>query len=193
MVHLALATVDSTDPNNHSITIPCPSVTPNSKIYFWQFTSPFDNNTYWSTRFPITGADGQLTDPEHATQPNGAPTPWGTGALIEPTLAVAAPSDAPGKAADATGVTTTQSSTSATDSATTSGTQVSTASTSPTAGANAGSKSTSSSAGTATNANDKASKTSVASTTTSTGAATAMSHAPVYVLGAIGVVAAFAL
>jgi len=211
MEHITtLATVDGTDPTNHSITLPCPTVTPNSAIYFYQFTSPFApiSDTTWSTRFPIANADGSsLTPPANPTQPDGKAIAWGTGALVNPSLAVAAPTDVGSKAAGAAGAangttvsgTTNGTTTSGTDAAAgganTSGTQVATVSTSPSAGVNAGTAKSSPSAvaGTSANVNTKASDTSSAPASKNTNAAMTMSHAPLYALGAVAAVAAFAL
>ena len=75
-----MATVDGTTATSNSWT--CPQVTPNSAIYFYQFTSPASNNTYWTTRFAIADANGNTTPPTQQTQPgSGAKIPWGTGAL----------------------------------------------------------------------------------------------------------------
>ncbi|KAI8446201.1 hypothetical protein BY996DRAFT_6422901 [Phakopsora pachyrhizi] len=59
---------------------PCPEVTPNSAIYFYQF-SQHNAETTWTTRFTIASADGQTTPPANPNQPNGQPIPWGIGAL----------------------------------------------------------------------------------------------------------------
>jgi len=75
-----VATVDGTTATSNSWT--CPQVTPNSAIYFYQFTSPASNNTYWTTRFAIADANGNTTPPSEQTQPGtGDKIPWGTGAL----------------------------------------------------------------------------------------------------------------
>ncbi|KAI8343171.1 hypothetical protein BC941DRAFT_410599 [Chlamydoabsidia padenii] len=57
-----------------------PEVKPNAAIYFFMFTNAAGDSA-WTTRFGITGADGQLATPEHATQPTGEKIPWGVGAL----------------------------------------------------------------------------------------------------------------
>lgn len=83
MVHLTtVATVDATATTTFSWT--CPQVTPNSAIYFYQFTSPGSNVTMWTTRFAIADTTGQTTPPSQATQPGGQAIPWGTGALSNP-------------------------------------------------------------------------------------------------------------
>ncbi|CAO3585989.1 unnamed protein product [Absidia cylindrospora] len=56
-----------------------PEVKPNAAVYFFMFSNGKDSA--WTTRFGITGADGVLAEPEHATQPTGEKIPWGTGAL----------------------------------------------------------------------------------------------------------------
>ena len=68
-------------------------MTPNSAIYFYQFSSPSaPSNLTWTTRFTIAGADGSTTAPANQTQPDGQSIPWGLGALVDPSTAVAAPS-----------------------------------------------------------------------------------------------------
>ncbi|SAM00483.1 hypothetical protein [Absidia glauca] len=57
-----------------------PEVKPNAAIYFFMFSNGAGQSA-WTTRFGITGADGQLATPEHATQPTGEKIPWGVGAL----------------------------------------------------------------------------------------------------------------
>ncbi|CAO3615616.1 unnamed protein product [Cunninghamella echinulata] len=57
-----------------------PEVAPYSAVYFFKFTNTAGESA-WTTRFGISGADGQLVAPEHATQPNGDKIPWGVGAL----------------------------------------------------------------------------------------------------------------
>ncbi|KDQ61813.1 hypothetical protein JAAARDRAFT_55139 [Jaapia argillacea MUCL 33604] len=85
MVHLTtVVTLDGTDPTKTPYTYPCPEVTPNSAIYFYQFSTPGSTTKYWTTRFTIAGANGQTTPPTNATQPGGAAIPWGTGALVNP-------------------------------------------------------------------------------------------------------------
>ncbi|GAA6008123.1 hypothetical protein JCM10207_007037 [Rhodosporidiobolus poonsookiae] len=55
----------------------CPDVTPNSKIYFYEFAQTGEE-TSWTTRFTIAAADGSTTDPTE-TDSNGIQ--WGTGSL----------------------------------------------------------------------------------------------------------------
>ncbi|RDX54074.1 hypothetical protein OH76DRAFT_1341266 [Lentinus brumalis] len=88
-----IAKLDGTDASAASHTFDCPDVTPNSAIYFYQFSSPANvTATTWTTRFTIAAADGSTTAPANADQPDGSPIPWGTGALVDPSTAVAAPS-----------------------------------------------------------------------------------------------------
>lgn len=62
----------------------CPSVTPNSAIYFYQFTNG-GINPAWTGRFTIASASGATTPPTNATQPDNTGAivniPWGTGRL----------------------------------------------------------------------------------------------------------------
>ncbi|GAA5912146.1 hypothetical protein JCM6882_003067 [Rhodosporidiobolus microsporus] len=55
----------------------CPDVTPNSKIYFYEFAQAGET-TSWTTRFTIAAADGSTTEPTD-TDANGIE--WGTGVL----------------------------------------------------------------------------------------------------------------
>ncbi|KAI0730986.1 hypothetical protein C8Q76DRAFT_614036 [Earliella scabrosa] len=94
MVHIStVATVDGTDASSTTFSYPCPQVTPNSAIYFYQFSTPADPAAItWTTRFTIAGADGSTVPPENDLEPDGQPIPWGVGALVDPSTAVAAPS-----------------------------------------------------------------------------------------------------
>ena len=68
-------------------------VTPNSAIYFYQFSTPAaPTNLTWTTRFTIAAADGSTTSPANQNEPDGQNIPWGTGALVDPSTAVPAPS-----------------------------------------------------------------------------------------------------
>lgn len=101
MVHLTtVVTLDGTNPAVTSYDYPCPAVTPNSAIYFYQFTSPASNTTLWTTRFTLADASGNSTPPTEATQPGtGEAIPWGTGALVNPADATPPPAGAPAAAA----------------------------------------------------------------------------------------------
>ncbi|KAI0751576.1 hypothetical protein C8Q80DRAFT_585163 [Daedaleopsis nitida] len=94
MVHITtVATLDATDASQTTFSYDCPEVTPNSAIYFYQFSSPAEpKNIMWTTRFTIAGADGSTVPPENDTEPDGQNIPWGVGALVDPSKAVAAPS-----------------------------------------------------------------------------------------------------
>jgi len=84
--------IDATDPTKTTFTYPCPQVTPTSAIYFYQFSSSTDpTNLLWTTRFTIAGPNGQTTAPAEKIQPDGQSIPWGTGALVNPSTAVAPP------------------------------------------------------------------------------------------------------
>jgi len=101
MVHLTtVTTLDGTSTTVTTFDYPCPEVTPNSQIYFYQFTSPGANTTLWTTRFTIADASGASTPPTEATQPTtGEAIPWGTGALVNPADATPPPAGAPAAAA----------------------------------------------------------------------------------------------
>ncbi|EIW58390.1 uncharacterized protein TRAVEDRAFT_47544 [Trametes versicolor FP-101664 SS1] len=87
-----ITSFDGTDASKTTFSYPCPEVTPNSAIYFYQFSSPAVPDRQWTTRFTIADASGATTPPTNATQPGGAAIPWGTGALADPSKVVAAPS-----------------------------------------------------------------------------------------------------
>jgi hypothetical protein len=90
MVHLTtVTTIDGTTASTFDY--PCPSVTPNSAIYFYQFTSPNSPNALWTGRFAIADAGGKTVPPTQNTQPNGEAIPWGTGALTDPSSATPPP------------------------------------------------------------------------------------------------------
>ncbi|EKM50580.1 uncharacterized protein PHACADRAFT_263931 [Phanerochaete carnosa HHB-10118-sp] len=91
-----VATVDGTDATKTSFDYPCPQVTPNSAIYFYQFTSPNTSDVTWTTRFAIADASGNTTPPANSTQPNGDSISWGIGTLVDPSTAVPEPSSGTG-------------------------------------------------------------------------------------------------
>jgi len=74
-----ITTIDATKQTKY--VYPCPEVSPNSAIYFYEFTSSSSTEKYWTTRFTITDADGNSTPPTETTQPNGDKIAWGTGML----------------------------------------------------------------------------------------------------------------
>ncbi|KAM0787060.1 hypothetical protein ACM66B_006323 [Microbotryomycetes sp. NB124-2] len=69
-----------------TFTFACPEVTPNSAIYFLQFTQD-GADPQWTTRFTIAASDGSTTRPQYTTQPDGSAVPWGLGALADGTVA----------------------------------------------------------------------------------------------------------
>jgi len=97
MIHLkTVGTVDGTIatlPNETfaEFDYPCLDVTPNSAIYFYQFSSPLFADLLWTTRFTIAGPQGQTTPPPNQTQPDGEAIPWGDGALVDPSQGDAPP------------------------------------------------------------------------------------------------------
>jgi len=76
-----ITTIDATKETKY--VYPCPKVSPNSAIYFYEFTSSSSNETYWTTRFTITDEAGNSTPPTESAQPNGDKIPWGTGVLVD--------------------------------------------------------------------------------------------------------------
>lgn len=94
MIHITTVAqdIDATDATKNSFTYTCPEVTPTSAIYFYQFSSAADpKDLLWTTRFTIAGAGGETTTPSETTQPDGQKIPWGKGALVDPSSAVAPP------------------------------------------------------------------------------------------------------
>jgi len=77
----AITTIDGTKQTQFQY--PCPNVTPNSAIYFYEFSSNSSTQKYWTTRFAITDQNGNSTPPSQPTQSNGDKIPWGTGALAD--------------------------------------------------------------------------------------------------------------
>lgn len=61
------------------------TVNPHAQIYFLQFyNSENATDKAWSTRFTITGEDGDSEKPSHQSQPkSGKNTPWGIGSLSD--------------------------------------------------------------------------------------------------------------
>ncbi|KAI5123196.1 hypothetical protein M0805_003963 [Coniferiporia weirii] len=88
MVHLTtVATLDGTKATSFIYT--CPQVTPNSAIYFYQFSTPAaPQNLTWTGRFAIADTNGKTTDPTETTDG----IEWGTGTLVNAASASAAPS-----------------------------------------------------------------------------------------------------
>lgn len=68
-----------------------PQVSPNSAIYFYEFTSSSSTTKYWTTRFTITDENGNSTPPTEAAQPNGDKIPWGTGTLAGDNSTISSP------------------------------------------------------------------------------------------------------
>jgi hypothetical protein len=93
MVHITTVATGQDGSVDGKFSYTCPEVTPNSAIYFYQFTAPGAINATWTTRFTIASATGATTPPANANQPGpgGAAIPWGVGALVDPSKAVAAP------------------------------------------------------------------------------------------------------
>ncbi|KAK0489436.1 hypothetical protein IW261DRAFT_1325956 [Armillaria novae-zelandiae] len=91
MVHITTVATGQDGTVDGTFNYTCPNVTPNSAIYFYQFTAPASPNTTWVTRFTIAAADGTSTAPANSLEPDGSAIPWGVGALVDPSLAVAAP------------------------------------------------------------------------------------------------------
>ncbi|KAN0109626.1 hypothetical protein V8E52_009063 [Russula decolorans] len=91
-----VATVDgTTSPGTFSY--PCPAVTIHAAIYFYQFSYAGNASDHlWTGRFAIADASGTTVPAPNLTQPDGEGIPWGNGALVDPSKAVAPPSYLPG-------------------------------------------------------------------------------------------------
>ncbi|KAK0468481.1 uncharacterized protein EV420DRAFT_1224872, partial [Desarmillaria tabescens] len=84
LVETVAVGLDGTDSTVTPFTWTCPSVTPYSHIYFYEFTNGNDaDGSKWTTRFTIASPSGETTPPEHSSQPNGDNIPWGTGSTSD--------------------------------------------------------------------------------------------------------------
>jgi len=93
MVHLTTVAQNQDGTQSGTFSFPCPAVTINAPIYFFQYTAPGTSDKEWTTRFTIASSSGQVVAAPNATQPDsGDQIPWGDGALQDPSTAVAAPS-----------------------------------------------------------------------------------------------------
>ncbi|PWN48244.1 hypothetical protein IE53DRAFT_319792 [Violaceomyces palustris] len=73
--------VDGTSNGEGKLQWTAPEVSPNSAIYFFQFSHGGTNLT-WTTRFAIADEDGNTTTPPYSKQPEGPAIPWGEGKLL---------------------------------------------------------------------------------------------------------------
>ncbi|PPQ95968.1 hypothetical protein CVT26_016184 [Gymnopilus dilepis] len=103
MIHLTTVATNQDGTQSGSFSFPCPPVTINAPIYFFQYSAPGTTVKEWTTRFTIASSSGQTVAAPNATQPeSNDPIPWGAGALQDPSTATPAPSfaaddgDAPG-------------------------------------------------------------------------------------------------
>jgi hypothetical protein len=72
-------------------------VTIHAAIYFYQFSYAGNASDHlWTGRFAIADASGTTVPAPNLTQPDGEGIPWGNGALVDPSKAVAPPSYLPG-------------------------------------------------------------------------------------------------
>jgi len=107
-----VATVDTTSASATTYTWPCPAVTPNSAIYFYQFSHSTEPNVLqWTTRFAIASTTGAVTAPANSVQPDAmhSAIPWGIGALVDPSTAKPAPAYITGEGVEGTTVNSTVS------------------------------------------------------------------------------------
>ncbi|KAM5531465.1 hypothetical protein V8D89_014855 [Ganoderma adspersum] len=181
--------LDGTSTTNTSYTFPCPDVTPNSAIYFYQFSTPAaPKNLTWTTRFTIAASDGSVTPPANDTQPDGQKISWGVGALVDQSKVVPPPSYLTGSSSSTSASSGSSSSSAAASSS--GSTSASASSSSSTASSASSSSSVSaSSASSATSAPASSSTTSGAHTTvivTATNSATPSASASGTGNGALG-------
>ncbi|KAF9522368.1 hypothetical protein CPB83DRAFT_864547 [Crepidotus variabilis] len=91
MAHITTITSNQDGTKDGAFEYKCPEVTPNSAIYFYQFSSPAVPDHTWTTRFTIASDSGATTPPANAVQPDGDKVPWGVGNLVDASTAVAPP------------------------------------------------------------------------------------------------------
>ncbi|KAJ7230604.1 hypothetical protein GGX14DRAFT_530022 [Mycena pura] len=92
MVHLTTVATGQDGTQAGVFDYPCPAVTPNSAIYFYQFSAPATKNFTWTTRFTIAAANGSSTPATLSEKgSDGQTVLWGTGALVNPADAIPAP------------------------------------------------------------------------------------------------------
>ncbi|KAF7356992.1 hypothetical protein MVEN_01035800 [Mycena venus] len=92
MVHLTTVATGQDGTVNGVFDYDCPEVTPNSPIYFYQFTSGETSVIAWTTRFTIAAADGSTTPATQTEKASdGTTVGIGNGALVDPSTAVGPP------------------------------------------------------------------------------------------------------
>ncbi|CDU23325.1 uncharacterized protein SPSC_01954 [Sporisorium scitamineum] len=84
--------VDGTSSGAGKLLWTAPNVSPNSAIYFFQFTHNGQDPT-WTTRFAIADTTGAVTWPPYAKQPEGASIPWGQGRIVSGAVSAASSSN----------------------------------------------------------------------------------------------------
>ncbi|TKY90927.1 hypothetical protein EX895_000925 [Sporisorium graminicola] len=80
-LYTVAAGVDGTSSGAGKLLWTAPNVSPNSAIYFFQFTHGGEDPT-WTTRFAIADTTGAVTSPPYAKQPEGPAIPWGLGKIV---------------------------------------------------------------------------------------------------------------
>ncbi|KAJ7035510.1 hypothetical protein C8F04DRAFT_954801 [Mycena alexandri] len=91
MIHLTTVAQHQDGSVTGTFNYDCPQVTPNSPIYFYQFTAAGTANFTWTGRFSIATTAGATTPAQLTEQSNGQTVAYGNGALVDPSTAVAAP------------------------------------------------------------------------------------------------------
>lgn len=90
MVSLAKVATGEDGTIDNQIGYPCPKVTPNSFIYFYQFTTPLGPNITWTGRFAIGTPTGGTTPPPFTTKDaDGTIVLWGVGQLVNSSSSIA--------------------------------------------------------------------------------------------------------
>ncbi|KAJ9476469.1 hypothetical protein PHBOTO_000136 [Pseudozyma hubeiensis] len=94
--------VDGTSMGAGKLLWTAPNVSPNSAIYFFQFTHDGQDPT-WTTRFAIADSTGSVTSPPYAKQPEGPAIPWGLGRIVSGAASAASQSSSSSSSATASG------------------------------------------------------------------------------------------
>ncbi|CBQ68114.1 conserved hypothetical protein [Sporisorium reilianum SRZ2] len=102
--------VDGTSSGAGKLLWTAPNVSPNSAIYFFQFTHGGQDPT-WTTRFAIADTTGGVTSPPYAKQPEGPAIPWGQGRIVSGAVAAASSTNSSSSSASASGSMTSASAT----------------------------------------------------------------------------------
>ena len=140
--------IDGTSSGAGKLLWTAPNVSPNSAIYFFQFTHNGQDPT-WTTRFAIADSTGAVSSPPYAKQPEGPAIPWGLGKIVSGSVSAASSTGSSSSSASASGasasVLTSASSSAGTSSMSASTSQLNAAATSSSSSSPSASQSSSSS------------------------------------------------